>query len=174
MSTHIERAINEHNKIESTIEHLKKDLADEIKNFDIEKCEPAQRGARITAMIKRCKTYYMLEYVLRGCKKRGDMDMVLTPVMVRRLCKGLFRRSCSQAVLVKLFGGRMTTKATSKQHSIVNGFIDEWRDDATAYWARVEGEIKGCIVTYRDNVKKAERARGKASLLGVNANIRIR
>lgn len=160
-STHIGRAINRHNKTEFTAEHLARDLAAEIEKFDIEKWEPAQRGARITAMIKRCKTHYMLDYVLYNiCKERGDMDIVLTPLMVRRLCKELFGRSCSQAVLVRLFGGRMKAKATPEQHGLVDSFVDTYQDNANAYWARVEGKIQACIDTYRDNVRKAERERG--------------
>jgi hypothetical protein len=159
--TTLGRIINRHNRMEFTLKHLKRDLQLEIEKFDINKWEPGQRGARITAAIKQCKTHYMLDYVLyEVLKKNGDMNIVFTPLMARRLCKALFGRTCSQSMLVGYFGGRLTSKATDEQHAMVDVFIEQHQPSSVIYWQKIEHEIKKAVDGYRKNISNAQKQKG--------------
>lgn len=105
----------------TSVESLWADLKKEVDNYRSGKYEPAERGARITAAIKRYKTRKMLHFIVKDvlCNHIGQFDM--TPLTIRKLSKALFDgRSGSQEILVELFGfkGR-TRKASNFTHELI-------------------------------------------------------
>jgi hypothetical protein len=60
-----------------------------------------QRAARLSAAVKRYKTYRMLSFIFEIAE---SVDLDFTPLVVKRLCTALFGRSGSQNIIVATFG----------------------------------------------------------------------
>lgn len=84
-----------------TLEHLARDYQAEQQRYSDESWEFPQRAARLSAAVKRYKTYRMLSFIFEIA---DDIDLDLTPLIVKRLCMRLFGRSGSQDIIVSIFG----------------------------------------------------------------------
>ncbi|MGM8561953.1 cytoplasmic protein, partial [Enterobacter hormaechei subsp. steigerwaltii] len=78
----------------------------ELRNYRDDTWEAPQRAARLSAAVKRYKTYEMLYFFFQIADEAG---LDYTPLVVKRLCAHLFDRQGSQNIIVDIFGqkGRM-------------------------------------------------------------------
>ena len=79
-----------------TIEHLTRDYQAELQRYSDYSWELPQRAARLSAAVKRYKTYRMLSFIFEIA---DSIDLDLTPLIVKRLCMRLFGRSGSQDII---------------------------------------------------------------------------
>ncbi|PJX61498.1 cytoplasmic protein, partial [Klebsiella sp. E-Nf3] len=79
-----------------TIEHLTRDYQAELQRYSDDSWELPQRAARLSAAVKRYKTYRMLNFIFEIA---DSIDLDLTPLIVKRLCMRLFGRSGSQDII---------------------------------------------------------------------------
>ncbi|STT78433.1 YadA [Klebsiella pneumoniae] len=70
-----------------TLEHLTRDYQAELQLYSDDSWEFPQRAARLSAAVKRYKTYRMLNFIFEIA---DSIDLDLTPLIVKRLCMRLF------------------------------------------------------------------------------------
>lgn len=127
------------------------DFKHELDNYSVDKYEPAQRGARLAAAIKRFKTRRMIDFVVYVVLDEYVDDFDMTPLTIRRLIKNLFNgRSGAQQTLVELFGceGR-TRKASARTHELIDELADRYRNDAKKLMVKTEIDIEAVKGKYR-------------------------
>ncbi|EOW7150965.1 hypothetical protein ACWLRT_004519 [Vibrio parahaemolyticus] len=127
------------------------DFKRELENYSVEKYEPAQRGARLTAAIKNFKTRRMIDFVVHVVLYEHVDEFDMTPLTIRKLSKGLFNgRSGAQQTLVEYFGceGR-TRKASKRTHELVDELSERYRNDAKRLMAKTESDIEAAKRKYR-------------------------
>lgn len=126
----------------------------ELDAYNIEKYEPAQRGARLTAAIKNFKTRRMTDFVINVVVRSCVDEFDITPLTIRKLSKGLFDgRSGSQQNLVQLFGveGR-TRKASARTHELIDLLIVQYRKQAKQLMTITERDIETVKARYRSSI----------------------
>ncbi|HBC3964974.1 TPA: hypothetical protein KD885_004655 [Vibrio parahaemolyticus] len=134
-------------------ESLWLDFKRELDSYKVEKYEPAQRGARLTAAIKNFKTRRMTRFAVNTIHDHID-EFDMTPLTIRKLSKGLFDgRSGSQQNLVQRFGreGR-TRKASVRTHEIIDELVAKYKNDAKKLMAKTESDIEEVKRRYRESI----------------------
>lgn len=132
-------------------EHFRKNYLDEIKNFSVENWEAPQRGARLSALTKNYKTSEMLVFVLQIAL---DLQLDLTPLVVKRLNNALFGRTGSQRDIVALFGsqGRVHRSKDASPERIAC-IARQYKHQANQHWEQ-------CLLDIQ-TVKQDYKARSK-------------
>lgn len=82
-----------------TEEDLATDYQTELRKYRDDTREAPQRAARLSAAVKRYKTYEMLYFFFQIADEAG---LDYTPLVVKRLCAHLFDRQGSQVESVKM------------------------------------------------------------------------
>ncbi|MCG6461785.1 hypothetical protein K6U44_15295 [Vibrio parahaemolyticus] len=113
--------------------------------------EAPQRAARLSALTKNYKTSEMLIFVLHIAL---EIQLDLTPLVVRRLNKALFGRTGSQRDIVALFGsqGRIQRSQDSAPDRIA--FIAEkYKSQAALHWQQCLLDIQAVKSEYKNLAK---------------------
>ncbi|MBE8127860.1 cytoplasmic protein (plasmid) [Photobacterium damselae subsp. piscicida] len=142
------------------LKHFRKNYLDEIKNFSVENCDAPQRGARLSALTKNYKTSEMLVFVLQIAL---DLQLDLTPLVVKRLNNALFGRTGSQCDIVALFGsqGRVHRSKDANPERIT--FIaEQYKFHANQHWQQCLLDIQAVKSDYKAQSRQL-----------INANVRI-
>ncbi|EAN7518580.1 cytoplasmic protein, partial [Salmonella enterica] len=132
-----------------TEEDLESDYKAELRNYRDDTWEAPQRAARLSAAVKRYKTYEMLYFFFLIADEAG---LDYTPLVVRRLCAHLFDRQGSQAIIVDIFGqkGRMHRSRDSAP-DIIAAVAERYRQQADDHWQTVLKNIGRVKQDYRKN-----------------------
>jgi len=83
-----------------TRDHLARDYRAELLHYRNDSWEFPQRAARLSAAVKRYKTYRMLCFIFEIA---DSIELDFTPLIVKRLCMRIFGRSGSQDMLSAIF-----------------------------------------------------------------------
>ncbi|EJH1054758.1 cytoplasmic protein [Salmonella enterica] len=112
-----------------TEEDLASDYQAEIRNYRDDTWEAPQRAARLSAAVKRYKTYEMLYFFFFQIADEAGLDY--TPLVVKRLCAHLFDRQGSQNIIVDIFGqkGRMH-RSHDSDPDIIAVVAEQYRQQA--------------------------------------------
>lgn len=130
---------------------FRKNYLEEVKNFNVENWEAPQRAARLSALTKNYKTSEMLIFVLHVAL---EMQLDLTPLVVKRLNKALFGRTGSQRDIVALFGsqGRIQRSQDSAPDRIA--FIaEQYKSQAAQHWQQCLLDIQAVKSEYKNLAK---------------------
>ncbi len=109
-----------------TEEDLESDYQAELCNYRDDTWEAPQRAARLSAAVKRYKTYEMLYFFFQIADEAG---LDYTPLVVKRLCAHLFDRQGSQNIIVDIFGqkGRMHRRPAAGRGPLADS-SEEYRE----------------------------------------------
>ncbi|MDV7024533.1 MULTISPECIES: cytoplasmic protein [Atlantibacter] len=139
-----------------TEEDLESDYQAELRKYRDDTWEAPQRAARLSAAVKRYKTYEMLCFIFSIAE---DSGLDFTPLVVKRLCFHLFGRQGSQEIIVDVFGqkGRMNRSHDSARDRIED-VAGRYRLSADRHWQDVLQNIEHVKREYRQkqNSKKTE------------------
>ncbi|EOG8283773.1 cytoplasmic protein [Salmonella enterica subsp. enterica serovar Newport] len=132
-----------------TEEDLAADYQAELHKYRDDTWEAPQRAARLSAAVKRYKTYEML-YFFFGIADEAGLDY--TPLVVKRLCTHLFDRQGSQAIIVDIFGqrGRMH-RSHDSDPDLIAAVAEQYRQKAQHHWQTVLQNIARVKQDYRNN-----------------------
>lgn len=135
-----------------TEEDLASDYLAELRKYRDDTWEAPQRAARLSAAVKRYKTYEMLYFFFEIADKAG---LDYTPLVVRRLCAHLFDRQGSQNIIVDIFGrkGRMHRSHDSAP-DIIAAVASQYSQQAKDHWQDVLKNIERVKQDYRKNQKR--------------------
>lgn len=127
-----------------TAEDLAADYQEELRKYRDDTWEAPQRAARLSAAVKRYKTYEMLYFFFEIADEAG---LDYTPLVVRRLCFHLFDRQGSQNIIVDVFGqkGRIHRSHDSAP-DIIAAVAAQYSQQAKDHWR--------CILKNIDRVKR--------------------
>lgn len=131
-----------------TEEDLAADYQAELRKYRDDTWEAPQRAARLSAAVKRYKTYEML-YFFFGIADEARLDY--TPLVVKRLCAHLFDRQGSQAIIVDIFGqkGRMH-RSHDSDPDIIAAVAAQYSQQAKDHWQGVLKNIDRMKRDYRE------------------------
>lgn len=138
-----------------TEEDLESDYQAELRKYRDDTREAPQRAARLSAAVKRYKTYEMLHFFFEIADEAG---LDYTPLVVKRLCAHLFDRQGSQAVIVDIFGqkGRMHRSHDSNP-DIIAAVAEQYRQQADNHWQKnVLKNIERMKQDYRKNQNRQQ------------------
>ncbi|EMM4591281.1 cytoplasmic protein [Salmonella enterica] len=123
-------------------------------DYQAELRKAPQRAARLSAAVKRYKTYEMLYFFFEIADEAG---LDYTPLVVKRLCAHLFDRQGSQAIIVDIFGqkGRMHRSHDSNPDIIV-AVAEQYRQQADNHWQNVLKNIERVKQDYRKNQNRQQ------------------
>ena len=114
-----------------------------------------QRAARLSAAVKRYKTYRMLSFIFEIAE---SVDLDFTPLVVKRLCTALFGRSGSQNIIVATFGqkGRIHRSRDSSP-SVISEVAERYRLAAHSCWASTLSDIESVRKHYQASIRTARK-----------------
>lgn len=140
-----------------TEEDLTCDYQAELRKYRDDTWEAPQRAARLSAAVKRYKTYEMLFFFFQIADEAG---LDYTPLVVKRLCAHLFDRQGSQNIIVDIFGqkGRMH-RSHDSDPDIIAAVAERYRQQADNHWLIVLKNIEKVKQDYRKN-QNNERVEG--------------
>ncbi|EDE6508942.1 cytoplasmic protein [Salmonella enterica subsp. enterica serovar Enteritidis] len=132
-----------------TEEDLASDYQAELRKYRDDNWEAPQRAARLSAAVKRYKTYEMLYFFFQIA---DEAELDYTPLVVRRLCFHLFDRQGSQNIIVDIFGqkGRMH-RSHDSDPEIIAAVAEQYRQQAQHHWQTVLKNIGRVKQDYRKN-----------------------
>ncbi|EAS2063683.1 cytoplasmic protein [Salmonella enterica] len=132
-----------------TEEDLASDYLAELRKYRDDSWEAPQRAARLSAAVKRYKTYEMLYFFFQIADEAG---LDYTPLVVRRLCFHLFDRQGSQNIIVDIFGqkGRIH-RSHDSDPEIIAAVAEQYRQQAQHHWQTVLKNIEHIKQDYRKN-----------------------
>ncbi|EFT4511399.1 cytoplasmic protein [Salmonella enterica subsp. enterica serovar Stanley] len=135
-----------------TEEDLEADYQAELRKYRDDTWEAPQRAARLSAAVKRYKTYEILYFFFQIADEAG---LDYTPLVVKRLCAHLFDRQGSQAIIVDIFGqkGRMHRSHDSAP-DIIAAVAEQYSQQAKDHWQGVLKNIDRIKQNYRKNQKR--------------------
>lgn len=135
-----------------TREHLARDYQAELQLYSDDSWEYPQRAARLSAAVKRYKTYRMLCFIFEIAE---SVDLDLTPLIVKRLCMRLFGRSGSQDIIVAVFGqkGRQH-RSRDNTPSTLDEIADSYRLAAHSCQASTLSDIESVKRDYQAGIRK--------------------
>ncbi|HAG2284956.1 TPA: cytoplasmic protein, partial [Salmonella enterica] len=135
-----------------TEEDLAADYQTELRKYRDDTWEAPQRAARLSAAVKRYKTYEMLYFFFQIADETG---LDYTPLVVKRLCAHLFDRQGSQNIIVDIFGrkGRMH-RSHDSDPDIIAAVAEQYSQQAKDHWQGVLKNIERVKQDYRKNQKK--------------------
>lgn len=136
-----------------TLEHLARDYQAELQLYSDDSWEYPQRAARLSAAVKRYKTYRMLSFIFEIA---DDIALDLTPLIVRRLCMRLFGRSGSQDIIVSIFGqkGRQH-RSRDNTPTILDETAARYRLAAHSCQTSTLSDIEGVKKNYQAGIRAA-------------------
>ncbi|CAB5557576.1 YadA [Klebsiella pneumoniae] len=128
----------------------------ELRNYRDDTWEAPQRAARLSAAVKRYKTYEMLYFFFQIADEAG---LDYTPLVVKRLCAHLFDRQGSQNIIVDIFGqkGRMH-RSHDSDPDIIAAVAERYRQQADDHWQTVMKNIGRLKQDYRKNQNRQKGA----------------
>ncbi|ASD61918.1 TPA: cytoplasmic protein [Enterobacter kobei] len=135
-----------------TRDHLARDYLAELHNYHDDSWEYPQRAARLSAAVKRYKTYRMLCFIFEIA---DSIDLDLTPLTVKRLCTRLFGRSGSQDMIVAIFGqkGRQH-RSRDNTLSTLDEITERYRLAAHSCQASTLSDIESVKRDYQAEIRK--------------------
>ncbi|CAM7181190.1 MULTISPECIES: hypothetical protein [Klebsiella] len=141
-----------------TIEHLTRDYQAELQRYSDDSWELPQRAARLSAAVKRYKTYRMLSFIFEIA---DSIDLDLTPLIVKRL----FGRSGSQDIIIATFGqkGRQH-RSRDNTPAILDEIASRYRLAAYSCQASTLSDIASVKSTIRQ--ESVQHGTGKNNLPG--------
>lgn len=133
------------------LERLEADYHNEIMNYRDDTWEAPQRAARLSAAVKNFKTSQMIEFIF-DMAINSNLD--LTPLVVKRLCVSLFKRTGSQSLIVDVFGKKKRV-ARSADSSVerINEVADRYRQSAAKYWSETLADIARAKLGYQKEIR---------------------
>jgi hypothetical protein len=136
-----------------TRDHLARDYQAELHNYRDDSWEYPQRAARLSAAVKRYKTYRMLSFIFEIA---DSIDLDFTPLIVKRLCMRLFGRSGSQDIIVAVFGqkGRQH-RSRDNTPAILDDIASRYRLAAHSCQASTLSDIKSVKKDYQAGIRAA-------------------
>ena len=136
-----------------TLEHLARDYQAELQLYSDDSWEFPQRAARLSAAVKRYKTYRMLCFIFEIA---DSIDLDFTPLIVKRLCTRLFGRSGSQDMLVAIFGqkGRQH-RSSDNTPAILDEIAARYRLAAHSCQASTLSDIEIVKKNYQAGIRAA-------------------
>lgn len=136
-----------------TLEHLTRDYQAELQLYSDDSWEYPQRAARLSAAVKRYKTYRMLNFIFEIA---DSIDLDLTPLIVKRLCMRLFGRSGSQEIIVAVFGqkGRQH-RSRDNTPAILDEIASRYRPAAHSCQASTLCDIESVKKNYQAGIRAA-------------------
>lgn len=143
-----------------TEENLASDYQAELRKYRDDTWEAPQRAARLSAAVKRYKTYEMLYFFFQIADEAG---LDYTPLVVKRLCAHLFDRQGSQNIIVDIFGhkGRMH-RSHDSDPDIIAAVAERYRQQANDHWQTVLKKIGRVKLDYQKNQNR-QKVSGDAS-----------
>ena len=136
-----------------TRDHLARDYRAELLHYRDESWDLPQRAARLSAAVKRYKTYRMLCFIF---EISDSIDLDFTPLIVKRLCTRLFGRSGSQDMISAIF------RQKGRQHRSRDNFparldeiADRYRLAAHSCWASTLSDIEAVKKEYQAGIRAA-------------------
>ncbi|EBJ4206827.1 cytoplasmic protein [Salmonella enterica] len=135
-----------------TEEDLESTYQAELRKYRDDTWEAPQRAARLSAAVKRYKTYEMLYFFFEIADEAG---LDYTPLVVKRLCAHLFDRQGSQNIIVDIFGqkGRMH-RSHDSDPDIIAAVAEQYSQQAKEHWQGVLKNIDRIKQNYRKNQKR--------------------
>lgn len=139
-----------------TEEDLESDYQAELRNYRDDTWEAPQRAARLSAAVKRYKTYEMLYFFFQIADEAG---LDYTPLVVKRLCAHFFDRQGSQNIIVDIFGqkGRMH-RSHDSDPDIIAAVAERYRQQAEDHWQTVLKNIGRVKQDYQKNQNRQKGA----------------
>ncbi|WP_225760178.1 cytoplasmic protein [Leclercia sp. Marseille-Q4284] len=136
-----------------TREDLASDYQAELLNYSNEKWEYPQRAARLSAAVKRYKSFRMLCFIFEIA---DETELDLTPLIVKRLCNRFFGRSGSQDMIVDIFGqkGRQH-RSRDNLPSVIDEVVTRYRLAAHSCQSSMLHDIEQVKKDYQASIKKA-------------------
>ena len=136
-----------------TLEHLARDYQAELQLYSDDSWEFPQRAARLSAAVKRYKTYRMLCFIFEIA---DSIDLDFTPLIVKRLCTRLFGRSGSQDMLVAIFGQKGRQHLSSDNTpAILDQIAARYRLAAHSCQASTLSDIENVKKNYQAGIRAA-------------------
>ncbi|MCW7550128.1 cytoplasmic protein [Photorhabdus sp. APURE] len=134
-----------------TNDSLEFDYQVELSKYSDDTWEAPQRAARLSAAVKRYKTYEMLCFIFKIAR---ETELDFTPLVVKRLCNSLFGRQGSQAVIVDIFGqeGR-THRSNDSSQNIIEEVTAKYRSLAQIHWVTTLNNIEKVKRGYRKKIR---------------------
>ena len=129
-----------------TEEDLASDYQAELRNYRDDTWEAPQRAARLSAAVKRYKTYEMLYFFFQIADEAG---LDYTPLVVKRLCAHLFNRQGSQNSM---------HRSHDSDPDIIAAVAERYRQQADDHWQTVLKNIGRVKQDYRKNQNRGKGA----------------
>lgn len=130
---------------------LKREYLGEMYLYNNDHWSAPQRAARISAIVKRYKTSQMIAYVF---KIAFEMQLDLTPLTVKRLCKALFNRTGSQDIIVNIFGQKdRCNKSNFSSQAAVDQIVALYSLAARSYWQETLSDIARTKDEYKSQIQ---------------------
>ncbi|EDZ1687065.1 cytoplasmic protein [Salmonella enterica] len=141
-----------------TEEHLERDYQTEILRYSDDTWEYPQRAARLSAAVKRYKTYQMLCFIFLIASEK---NLDFTPLVVKRLCESLFGRKGSQDFIVEIFGQKgRSHRSNDSSPKVIEGVANQYRALAALHWSDTLAVIEKVKRDYRKKIKAINKPSG--------------
>ncbi|EAY3776350.1 cytoplasmic protein [Salmonella enterica] len=139
-----------------TEEDLASDYQAELRKYRDDTWEAPQRAARLSAAVKRYKTYEMLCFFFLIA---DDAGLDYTPLVVKRLCAHLFGRQGTQNIIVDIFGQKERIhRSHDSDPDIIAAVAERFRQQADDHWQTVLKNIGRVKQDYRKNQNREKGA----------------
>ncbi|QKJ89336.1 hypothetical protein PMPD1_4438 (plasmid) [Paramixta manurensis] len=142
-----------------TLGDLEQDYRTELLRYSNDAWEAPQRAARLSAAVKRYKTYQMLCFIFDIAEESG---LDFTPLVVKRVCAHLFGRQGSQKLIVDIFGRKgRENRSPDSAPSVTESTAGKYQQAADAHWQRTMKDIEKVKRDYQTAIsasKKPENA----------------
>ncbi|MCJ8600973.1 cytoplasmic protein [Klebsiella pneumoniae] len=138
-----------------TLEMLERDYNEELRRYQDSQWDAPQRAARLSAAVKRYKTYEMLCFIFNMAY---HVDLDYTPLVVKRLCNALFGRTGSQELIVDVFGqnGR-SHRSKDSSPEVIKEVAARYRLSAHRHWKMTLRNIERVKLGYRAKIHSSRK-----------------
>jgi hypothetical protein len=134
-----------------SVELLQQQLLAEVDLYRNDQWSAPRRAARISAMVKRYKTSQMLVYVFDLASK---VELDITPLAAKRLCRVLFNRIGSQDIIVGTFGQKGRSKRSDiSPQAAIDEIASRYVGAARAHWAGTLTDIEQAKNEYKSKIQ---------------------
>lgn len=138
-----------------TKEKLARDYQAELSAYRDDNWEAPQRAARLSAAVKRYKTYRMLCFIFDIA---DDIQLDFTPIVVKRLCAALFGRVGSQDIIVDIFGQKgRSHRSRDSSPAVIGDVASRYRLKAWSWQAATLSDIAEVKRDYSRHVRSARK-----------------
>ncbi|MCP9269162.1 cytoplasmic protein [Xenorhabdus sp. XENO-1] len=138
-----------------TKDRLAFDYQAELSKYSDSTWEAPQRAARLSAAVKRYKTYEMLCFIFKIAR---ETELDFTPLVVKRLCNSLFGRQGSQSIIVDIFGQKgRAHRSNDSSPNIIEEATAKYRSPAQIHWVNTLNNIEKVKRGYRTKIRTTKK-----------------